>query len=155
MRRFANLNFGGDQAKALKYLNKKTKGESMNIEQIKSILDLLDDAKIPTSLNTDLNSECVDEWVIVRSHSSGVHFGKLHARSGDEVILKESRRMWRWWAIDENSLSGVARHGINRDKSKICGTLNKIILPEVCEVIPVSEICRVSIFECPVYNEQN
>lgn len=120
----------------------------MNIEQLTELLALL------KSTSQEGQCDLIGDWVIVRSHSSGVHFGRLKSKKGNEVTLKDSRRMWRWWSASENSLSGVARHGINREKSKICGPLKTIVLPEVCEIIPVGEECRDSIFGAPIYNEQ-
>jgi hypothetical protein len=47
-------------------------------------------------------------YVIVRSHTAGVHAGYFESRKGDTLILTESRRMWRWYG---GSLSEVANHG--------------------------------------------
>ena len=75
--------------------------------------------------------------VIVRCRDAGVHFGYLVGYEGRVVELRNSRRMWKWWAASEHSLSGVARCGINQSKSKIAGELESIILQDACEIIPM------------------
>ena len=64
-------------------------------------------------------------------------FGRLKEKAGDEVILNEARRMWRWWAKESISLSGVALHGINQEKSRIAGAVESVWLQSI-EIIPIS-----------------
>jgi len=108
-----------------------------------------------TDSSTD-DKECsiAGQSVIVRCRDAGVHFGTLINYSGRVVELKDSRRMWRWHAASENTLSGVARHGINKSKSKIQGTLDYIVLQDACEIIPIRGTPEKSILEAEVYNEQ-
>jgi hypothetical protein len=73
--------------------------------------------------------------VIIRTYSAGVWFGTLYLKDGEEVILSDARRMWRWWAAESISLSAVAIHGINRDKSKICQAVDKVWMKAI-EIIP-------------------
>lgn len=76
--------------------------------------------------------------VIIRTYSAGVWFGKLTQKSGNEVILSNARRMYRWWAAESISLSAVALHGIIEDKSKIVEAVPSVWL-EAIEIIPCSE----------------
>ncbi len=48
------------------------------------------------------------KYVIVRSHTAGVHAGYLEWRKGDTLLLKNSRRLWYWTGA---SLSQVANTG--------------------------------------------
>ena len=64
-------------------------------------------------------------------------FGRLKEKAGNEVILTEARRMWRWWAKESISLSGVALYGIKQEKSRIPGAVESVWL-EAIEIIPVS-----------------
>ncbi|MAT38900.1 MAG: hypothetical protein CL946_04780 [Ectothiorhodospiraceae bacterium] len=73
--------------------------------------------------------------VIIRTYSAGVWFGVLSEKSGDEVILTNARRMWRWQAAKSISLSGVAVHGIDRTKSKICEPVSSVWLQQI-EILP-------------------
>ena len=84
-----------------------------------------------------INDFAIGKEVIIRTYSAGVWFGVLKQKAGNEVILTKARRMWSWWAKESISLSGVARHGINQEKSRICGELDEIWL-EAIEIIPVN-----------------
>lgn len=82
----------------------------------------------------------IGKKVIVRCRNAGVHFGELVSVNGQNVTLKNARRMWRWWSGGgEITLSGVARHGLaDRSEVRIAGPVDCIILPEACEIISMS-----------------
>lgn len=84
--------------------------------------------------DTSLNSMIGDK-VIIRTYSAGVHFGTLEQKSGNEVILKDSRRLWYWKAKESISLSAIANYGVNDKESKITGAVDSIWL-EAIEIIP-------------------
>lgn len=84
-----------------------------------------------------INDFAIGKEVIIRTYSAGVWFGVLKQKAGNEVILTKARRMYIWWAKESVSLSGVARHGIKQDGSKICGELDSVWL-EAIEIIPVT-----------------
>ena len=84
-----------------------------------------------------INDFAIGKEVIIRTYSAGVWFGVLKQKAGNEVILTKARRMYTWWAKESISLSGVARHGIKQDDSKICGELDSVWL-EAIEIIPVT-----------------
>ena len=90
-----------------------------------------------TAAKSGLNSFAIGQEVIIRTYSAGVWFGRLKERSGDEVILTEARRMWRWWAKESISLSGVGLYGINQEKSRIAGAIDLVWLQAI-EIIPIS-----------------
>ena len=77
------------------------------------------------------------EKVIVRTYSAGCWFGELSEKSGEEVILKDARRMWLWWAKQSISLSAVAKYGVIEEKSKIVEAVNSVWLKAI-EIIPCS-----------------
>nr|DAM99294.1 MAG TPA: hypothetical protein [Caudoviricetes sp.] len=84
-----------------------------------------------------INDYAIGKEVIIRTYSAGVWFGALKQKAGNEVILTKARRMYKWWAKESISLSGVARHGIKQEDSKICGELDSVWL-EAIEIIPVT-----------------
>ena len=90
-----------------------------------------------TAAESGFNSFAIGQEVIIRTYSSGVWFGRLKEKSGNEVILTEARRMWRWWCKESISLSGVALYGINQEKSRIAGAIDSVWLQAI-EIIPVS-----------------
>ncbi len=78
----------------------------------------------------------IGRYVICRCHSAGIHSGVLVSKTGDEVILKDSRRLWSWTAKDGIALSGLAQNGIKMGK---VDTVNPLIaLNGVIETIPTS-----------------
>ena len=101
---------------------------------LKEIVELL--GMKNTATESGLNS-FVGQEVIIRTYSAGVWFGRLQQKSGNEVILTEARRMWRWWAKESISLSGVALYGIKQEKSRIPGAIDSVWL-EAIEIIPMS-----------------
>ncbi len=90
-----------------------------------------------TSAESGLNIFAIGQEVIIRTYSAGVWFGRLKEKSGNEVILTEARRMWRWWANESISLSGVALYGINQEKSRIAGAIDSVWVQAI-EIIPIS-----------------
>lgn len=80
----------------------------------------------------------IGQKVIIRTYTAGVWFGELTQKSGNEVILKNARRMWRWHAEKSISLSGVAAYGIKRDKSQIAPAVESVWL-EAIEIIPATK----------------
>ena len=94
-------------------------------------------AKNTSAAKSGLNSFAIGQEVIIRTYSAGVWFGRLKEKEGNEVILTEARRMWRWWAKESISLSGVALHGIKQEDSRIAGAVDSVWLQAI-EIIPVS-----------------
>lgn len=74
-------------------------------------------------------------FVLIRTHSAGVHFGTLEEKEGQEVRLSNARRLWSWSGA--LSLSEIAMTGINIQGSKISVPVDEIILPQAIEVIKV------------------
>lgn len=95
-----------------------------------------------------INDYAISKEVIIRTYSAGVWFGVLKQKAGNEVILTKARRMYKWWAKESISLSGVARHGIKQEDSKICGELDSVWL-EAIEIIPVTGNAAESIRTAP------
>lgn len=73
------------------------------------------------------------EYVIVRAHTAGVHAGYLVSRKGDTVVLRDSRRLWRWCGA---SLSQVANTGPAPGDNRFGGTVLKteIVSPQGFEI---------------------
>ena len=76
--------------------------------------------------------------VIVRGDRSGVFFGELESRSGQEVKLKNCRRLWYWngaASISEIALSGVRYP----EDCKFTVTVPEIEILDAIEVIPCTD----------------
>lgn len=97
------------------------------------------------------------EMVIIRSRDSGVHFGELVSVSGRHVVLNKSRRMYRWWAAKESTLTAVAKYGLNLSKTEKLNIQSEIDGQEIldaCEILPCGFDCIESFEKVGAYDEQ-
>lgn len=78
----------------------------------------------------------VGQYVVVRTHSAGVHVGVLQSRDGKEVVLSAAKRIWQWQGA--NTLHEVAKNGISTS-SKVSEEIPTILLIEAIEVITMSK----------------
>lgn len=93
-----------------------------------------------------LMAEPVDgmDYCIIRTYSAGVFAGYLAQRDGKEVTLRNARRIWYWEGAC--SLSQLAVDGTkNPENCKFAMPVPKIILTEVIEIIPTTEIAKKNI----------
>jgi hypothetical protein len=91
--------------------------------------------------------------VIIRSSPSGCWYGELAARDGATVTLRNARRLWRWWAAEGVSLSGVAAAGLHPLRTKECqiaAAVETAVVFEVCEILATTEAAQASIEAAPV-----
>lgn len=87
----------------------------------------------------------IGQYCIARCYAAGVHAGTVESVDGENVVLKNSKRLWSWKAADGVALSGVAQNGIDKSKSKLDVLNPMIYLAGVCELIPCSDKAKESI----------
>jgi hypothetical protein len=80
---------------------------------------------------------------IIRTYSAGVWFGTVSEKSGNEVILANARRLWRWKAKQGISLSSVALYGIDESGSRIEPLVT--VWLEAIEILPCTKEAAASI----------
>ena len=121
------------------------------MQELKQLLEVIETLQGFTSNKEVAKSESkglnhlIGEYVIIRTYSAGVWFGKLVEKDGKEVILHDARRMWKWWAKESISLSGVAKYGIKQDESKIVEPVKSVWL-EAIEIIECEDLsCHLSL----------
>ena len=94
-------------------------------------------------LENKQDSKSIDETflnqkVMVRTYSAGVHFGTLVAKKEQSVILRDSRRVYYWSTAA--SLSQLSQEGDgNISDCKIAMTIPEIQLERAIEIIVMSE----------------
>lgn len=86
----------------------------------------------------------VGKYVIARCSAAGVHTGDVVSVDGENVILKNSRRLLGWKAKDGLALSGVAQNGL-KDGCKLDVINPEIYLTGVCELIPCASFVKDSV----------
>ena len=90
--------------------------------------------------------ENIGKKVIVRGNYSGVEFGTLVAQEGQEVTLKNARRIWYWEGAA--SLSQLAMEGTAKPQEcKFTVYVDSITILDAVEVIPCTEKAIKSIEE--------
>ena len=75
--------------------------------------------------------------VLVRGIQSGVYFGELVDRVGQEVELKNVRNLWAWHGA--NTLLDVAENGVEQKNCRFSNFVENIVLTDVCEIVPCSD----------------
>ena len=79
-----------------------------------------------------------ENWYIIRCDRAGVFFAQIEERRGDEIDLKNARRLWYWEGAA--SLSEMAVSGVKKPKScKFTVTVHSMTVLGVIEIIPCSE----------------
>jgi len=113
--------------------------DNLTFGELKQIAALFNNANSPAKGNPVVGKYC-----IARCYSAGVHAGEVVSVDGENVVLKDSRRLWSWQAKDGIALSGVAQHGIKEKGCKVDVVNPLLYLTGVCELIPVA----VGVQEC-------
>ncbi|AKG07030.1 hypothetical protein AAX06_01680 [Moraxella bovoculi] len=122
--------------------------DNLTLGQIKQIQALLGNTSMPDTQSQDGLNAMIGKKVIIRTYSAGVWFGELEQKSGNEVILKDARRMWKWWAKEGISLSACALYGVKHDGSKIIEAVDSVWL-EAIEIIPCTDTAIQSLEDAP------
>lgn len=92
------------------------------------------------------------EYCIIRTYSAGVHAGYVESIDGKNVVLRNSRRLWKW--AGAFTLSELSKNGTTMpNECKFATTIDKITLTEAIEIINCTETARQSIegvgdYEC-------
>jgi hypothetical protein len=90
------------------------------------------------------------KYVIVRTYSAGVFAGELVARKGQEVELKNARRLWYWKGAA--SLSQLAVEGTScPTECKFPCEVPRVELMQAIEILDVTREAQKSIKEVPIW----
>ena len=87
---------------------------------------------------------------IIRGDRSGVFFGEIAERNGQEVTIRNCRRLW-WWD-GAASLSQLAAEGVKRpNECKFTVTVDALTILDAIELIPCTEAACASIDGVPAW----
>lgn len=87
---------------------------------------------------TTHQSPMIGKICMIRTYSAGVHFGELVSKNGQNVVLKNARRVHYWAAAC--SLSQLAMEGDKKPNDcRISMPVDTIELDQVIEVIPMTD----------------
>ena len=80
----------------------------------------------------------IGKKVIIRGDRSGVFFGTLTEKNGQEVKLADCRRLWYWSGAA--SLSQLAAEGVkNPANCKFTVAVSEIVILDAIEIIPCTD----------------
>jgi len=87
--------------------------------------------------------------VIVRTYSAGVFYGYLEERTGQEVVLRQARRMWQWYGA---SLSECAQSGTpDISKCKFPEAVDRVELLQAIEILDLTDKAKKSLDSVAVW----
>lgn len=92
------------------------------------------------------------KYVIVRTYSAGVFAGYIESKNGQEVVLKNARRIWYWSGAA--SLSQLAMEGTSDPENcKFPCEVDRVELLQAIEILDVTEDAMNSIRGVPIWKE--
>lgn len=107
--------------------------------QVKDLIKIISLFKDKSESEIDKN-----QYVIVRTYSAGVFAGYIESRNGQEVVMKNARRLWQWSGAA--SLSQLAMEGVkNPGECKFPCIVDKIELLQVIEILNCTDKAKKSI----------
>ena len=85
-----------------------------------------------------------NKYYIVRGQGSGVFFGQVRERNGQEVTLGNVRKLWYWdgaCAVEQ-----LARDGVSRPRNcKFTVTVEEMTITDAIQIIPCTDAAQKSI----------
>ena len=90
------------------------------------------------------------KYCIVRTFSAGVFAGYIESINGQEVVIRQARRIWHWEGA--TSLSQLAMSGTSKPNAcKFPEEVNRLIVTQAIEILECTETARKSIQEVNVW----
>lgn len=90
------------------------------------------------------------KYVIVRTYSAGVFAGNLESRTGQEVVLRNARRIWYW--AGAASLSQLAMEGTSKpEECKFPCEVDRVELLQAIEILDVTPAAEKNIKAVPLW----
>lgn len=102
------------------------------------------------SIRQRVRSKVNEKYVIVRTYSAGVFAGIIESRNGQEVVMRNARRIYYW--AGAATLSQLAMEGTKLPKDcKFPCAVDRVELLQAIEVLDVTDSARKSIEGVPVW----
>lgn len=85
-----------------------------------------------------------NQQYIVRCDRSGVFYGEIESRNGQDVVMKNARCLWRWFGAA--SLMQLAIEGVNQPEScKFTVMVDSLEVLDAIEILPCTDAAVKSI----------
>jgi hypothetical protein len=128
--------------------------QNLKTEIINAVVkSLLDSGSAEQSASpSSIYAPYVGKYAIIRSYTSGVHFGKIKQIEHEVVALTEARRIHYWDGA--NSCTDIAIGGIlNKKDSRVAAALDEHLIQGVNEVIPCSDKAIECLKSFPIWSK--
>lgn len=92
----------------------------------------------------------IGKKVIVRGNRSGVFFGTLTKKEGQEVTLSNTRKLFYWdgaGAVEQIAVDGVSK----QNNCKFTVVVDELVVTDVIQIIPCTEKASKCIEEVKVW----
>lgn len=87
---------------------------------------------------------------IVRTYSAGVFFGIVESRDGQEVVMRNARRVYEWDGAA--SLSQMAMEGVKKPKKcKFPCAVDRVLLLEAVEILDCTKEAAENLYAVPIW----
>ena len=92
----------------------------------------------------------IGKYVIVRCDRAGVFAGTLEAHDGQQVTLRNARKLWRWYGATETLQ--ISAEGVKRPRDcRFTIAVDTITLTDAIEIIPTTAEAEANIKAVPVW----
>ena len=88
------------------------------------------------NLKEEINME--NKYYIIRCDRSGVFFGQIAGRNGQEVKLQNVRKLWYWdgaCAVEQLAVDGVT----NPSRCKFTVVVPEMVITDAIQILPCSD----------------
>ena len=88
------------------------------------------------NLKEEINME--NKYYIIRGDRSGVFFGQIAGRNGQEVELRNVRKLWYWegaFAVEQLAVDGVT----NPSSCKFTVVVPEMVVMDAIQILPCSD----------------
>jgi len=94
------------------------------------------------------------DYYIVRSELAGVFAGYIESRVGNEITMRNARRIWLWGG--SASLSELAMRGTSQPLDcKFPVAVDRVVIFGAIEILDVTDVAKQSIASVPVWSAFN
>lgn len=99
---------------------------------------------------TDVSESKLSDYCIVRTYSAGVFAGYIESRNGQEVVMRNARRLWYWKGAC--SLSQLSQEGVKYpNECKFPCEVDRVELLQVIEILNCTPLAQESIASVKVW----
>ncbi|MGM9542558.1 MAG: DUF6948 domain-containing protein [Candidatus Limivicinus sp.] len=85
---------------------------------------------------------------IIRCSYSGVFYGEIAKREGQEVTIRNARQLWYWSGA--NSLMQLANEGVKKPQDcKFTVTVAELVVLDAIEILPCTAVAVANIEAVP------